>query len=66
MTQVEATAEVFLTAFHALPEEERLEIVRRLVNEEELEDVFDNAIADERRNETSRSLEEYLTEHPIR
>jgi hypothetical protein len=65
MTQAQATAEVFLTAFHALPDEERLEVIKRLVKEEELEDLFDSAIAEERRNEPSRPIGEYLAEHPL-
>jgi hypothetical protein len=62
MTVTEATAEVFLTAFDALPEKEREAILARFAADKSLVcDLIDLAIAAERRKEPSRSLEEYLS-----
>lgn len=63
MTTTEATAEIFWTAFRALSKKERAAIVERLLRDEEfMEDLIDIVILEERQNEPSRSLDEYLTE----
>ena len=61
MTTKEATAEVFWTAFRALPKKEREAVFERLLKDEEFrEDLIDLAILEQRQNEPSRSLDEYL------
>jgi hypothetical protein len=63
MTTTEATAEVFWTAFRALSKKERAAIVERLLKDEEfMEDLIDIVILEERQNEPSRSLDEYLAD----
>ncbi len=67
MTTIEATAEVFWTAFRALSKKEREAIVERLLRDEEfMEDLIDIVILEERQNEPSRSLDEYLAESKIK
>ena len=62
MTTVEATAEVFWTAFQALSKKEREAVVARFLKEKNFrEDLIDIAILEERQREPSRSLDEYLT-----
>jgi hypothetical protein len=61
MTTTEATAEVFWTAFRALSKEEREAVVERLLRDKEfMEDLIDMVILEQRQNEPSRSLDEYL------
>ena len=61
MTTVEATSEVFLTAFRALPKKAREAVVEKMLSDEEfLEDLVDTVIIEQRRKEPSRSLDEYL------
>ena len=60
MTPLAATAEVFLTAFRALPAPERLTILEELFAEEEGKEVFDTILAGIRESEASLSFEEYL------
>ena len=61
MTTKEATAEVFWTAFRTLPKKEREAVFGRLLKDEEFrEDLIDLAILEQRQNEPSRSLDEYL------
>ena len=56
-----ATAEVFWTAFRALPKTERKVVVRRFVSDREFrEDLLDLAAFEKRRNESSRPFEDYL------
>lgn len=56
-----ATAEVFWTAFCALPKSEREVVVRRLVAGKEFrENLSDLAVFEDRRGETSRSYRAYL------
>ena len=63
MTTVEATSEVFLTAFRALPKKTREAVVEKMFSDKEiLEDLIDTVIIEQRRKEPSRSLEEYLAE----
>ena len=61
MDTVEATSEVFLTAFRALPKKAREAVVEKMLNDEEfLEDLVDTVIIEQRRKEPSRNLDEYL------
>ena len=63
MSSAQATVEVFWTAFQALPKEERTSLVEKIMNEESLfEDYIDNKAIEERKDEPSVSLEDYLTE----
>jgi len=63
MTKTEATAEVFWTAFKALPRKEQDAVVIRLAKDKKLrEDLFDIAIAMERENEPTRPLADVLKE----
>lgn len=63
MTTVEATSEVFLTAFRALPKKAREAVVEKMLsNEEFLEDLIDTVIIEQRRKEPSRNLDEYLAD----
>lgn len=63
MTTIEATSEVFMTAFRALPKRVRETVFAKLLNDKEfLEDLIDTVIIRQRRNEPSRSLEEYLSD----
>lgn len=55
----EATAEIFLTAFKALPQSEKNIFFTNLVRDQELlEDILDIATLESRREETSRSFDE--------
>lgn len=61
MTTVEATSEVFLTAFRALPKKAREAVVEKMLSDKEiLEDLIDIVIIEQRRKEPFRSLDEYL------
>ena len=63
MTVSQATAEVFLTALRALPEEERQAVLARITEDEEWrEDVKDFAVFSQRRNEPSRPFRGFLEE----
>lgn len=66
MTSPEATAEVFWTAFSALPRETRDKFMEKLVADptlrEELEDLLDLEIVSERSGESTRPLDEVLAE----
>ncbi len=60
MTSTEATAEVFWTAFRSLSRKEREAVVERLLRDREfMEDLIDMVILEQRKNEPSRSLDEY-------
>ena len=60
MTQTQATAEIFWTAFHALKKKERNAVMNRLTQDEELrEDLRYSIIIEERKKESRISLEEY-------
>jgi hypothetical protein len=62
MTTIEATSEVFLTAFRALPKKTREAVVGKMLNDKEfLEDLIDTVIIEQRRKEPSRDLDEYLS-----
>lgn len=61
MTTIEATSEVFLTAFRSLPKKAREAVVAKLLSDKEiLEDLIDTIIIEQRRKEPSRNLDEYL------
>ena len=63
MTAREATAEVFWTAFRALSKKERQAVLEKLVKQKEFrEDLIDLAIIEQRQQEPSRRLEDYLAE----
>lgn len=63
MSPAEATAEVFWTAFRALPKRDREAIIGKLLHDKEfLEDVMDLVVLEQRRKEPSRPLEEYLAD----
>ena len=61
MTQPQATAEVFYTAFQALKKSEREAFIARLLQDEKLaEDFRYAAIIEKRRKEPTVSLDDYL------
>jgi hypothetical protein len=61
MTAVQATAEVFWTAFRALPKKEREAILEKLLKDRQLkEDLIDIVIIEQRYKEPSRPLDKYL------
>jgi hypothetical protein len=63
MTAPQATAEVFITALRALPEDQRQAVLARLVDDEELrEDLMDLAVFVRRRDEPATSFREFLGE----
>ena len=63
MTASQATAEVFLTALRALPEEERRAVLASIVEDQEWrEDLKDLAIFSQRRDEPSRPFRDSLEE----
>jgi hypothetical protein len=58
-----ATAEVFFTAFKALPKEDRDEVLVRIAGDRSLRrDLLDLATIAERQQESSRPFHEYLGE----
>ena len=61
MTEAEATAEVFWTAFKVLPKAEQQAVLRRLVQDQHLRrDLMDLSLIEERRDEPAWPLREYL------
>ena len=63
MTVIQAKAEIFLTAFRALPKAEQNAILAGLIHNARLrEDIIDLAIAETRSHETSHSLKNFLNE----
>lgn len=61
LQKAEATAEVFWTAFCALPKTERSVVFRRFVADKQFrEDLLDLAVFAERRQEASRPFRDYL------
>ena len=63
MTQPQATAEVFYTAFQALKKSEREAFIARLLQDEKLvEDFRFAAVIEKRRKEPTVSLDDYLAE----
>jgi len=62
-TGAEATSEVFWTAFRALPKKQRQAVVEKLLQDKEfVEDLIDAVVLEQRREEPSRSLNEYLAD----
>ena len=62
MTTIDATSEVFMTAFRALPKKAREAVVDKMLSDKEFrEDLMDTAIIEQRRKEPSRTLEAYLS-----
>lgn len=67
MTQPQATAEVFYTAFQALKKSEREAFIFRLLQDEKLAgDLRYAAAIEERRNEPTVSLDDYLADRPAK
>ena len=63
MTTIDATSEVFMTAFRALPKKAREAVVDNMLGDKEFrEDLMDAAIIEQRRKEPSRPLNEYLSD----
>ena len=63
ITATNATAEIFLTAFRAMPKKERNAVIDKLLTDNEfMEDLIDISIIKQRENEPSRPLDEYLAE----
>ncbi|MFH0871488.1 MAG: hypothetical protein V1878_03205 [bacterium] len=62
-TGAEATSEVFWTAFRALPKKQRQAVVEKLLQDKEfVEDLIHAVVLEQRREEPSRSLNEYLAD----
>jgi len=67
MSVKEAKAEVFWMAFKGLQKKEKQSVIERLLKDKEFkEDLIDIAIIEQRREEPSRPLEEYLAERKKR
>ena len=63
MTTKEAVADVFMTAFHALPSAEQDVILTKMVKDRALrEDLIDLAIAEARSHERARPFRSFLAE----
>jgi hypothetical protein len=61
----QASAEVFVTAFRALPRRARIIVLTSLVEAEDLrEDVEAALLWEQRKDEPRRPLREFLAEHP--
>ena len=58
---IDATSEVFMTAFRALSKKAREAVVGKMLSDKEFrEDLMDVALIEQRRKEPSRPLKEYL------
>jgi hypothetical protein len=70
MTVQQATAEVFLTAFKALPRREQEDILGRIARDRRLrrilEDISDRVAIEEERGKPSRPLRDYVAERERR
>lgn len=63
MTQSDATAEVFWTAFRVLPRKAKQAVLQRLVQDKGLRhDLVDLAMIESRRREPTRPLREYISD----
>lgn len=63
VTTIDATSEVFMTAFRALPKKAREAVVDKMLSDKEFrEDLMDAAIIEQRRKEPSRPLDDYLAD----
>ena len=66
MTASHATAEVFVTAFRALPKKERQAVLVLITDDEQLrEDILDLAVLAQRRDEPSRPFHDFLAEQGL-
>ncbi len=64
MSPAQATVEVFLTAFKALPKSAREGVLARLMGDRGIrEDLLDIALIEKRRPEKTRPFAAYLTQH---
>jgi len=62
MTSIQATVEVFWTAFQAMKEPEKEAFIAKLLEDEDLaEDMIYSRIVDERKSEETVSLDDYLS-----
>jgi hypothetical protein len=70
LTIQQATAEVFLTAFKALPRREQEDILGRIAGDRKLrrllEDLSDRLAVEEEREKPSRPLRDYIAERERR
>jgi len=67
MTEVEAAADVFITAFRALPKTERDAVIVRIAQDRSLaRDLLDLATIARRRHEPSRPFAQYLADRKKR
>jgi hypothetical protein len=67
MTSSQATVEVFLIAFRALPKKEQDAVLAGIIQDESLrEDLLDIAVLEQRRNEPSSDFKEFLAEYESR
>lgn len=63
MTTIQAKAEIFLTAFSAMPKSEQNAILFGLIHNNRIrEDIIDLAIAETRACQSSRPFRNFLTE----
>jgi len=66
MSVQQATAEIFLTAFKALPRREQESILNRIAQDRRfrrvLEDISDRLVPEEERSKPSRPLRDYIAE----
>lgn len=63
MNVSEAKAEVFWLAFKSMPKKDQLTIVEKLLMDKEFrQDLIDISLIEQRRNEPSRPLTDYLAE----
>lgn len=63
MTETEATAEIFWTAFQVLPRAEQQAVLRKLIQNDNLRhDLMDLALIEERKDEPARPFRDYLKE----
>ena len=63
MTKTQATADVFLLAYRALPKRERDAVLAGIAaNRRDREDLIDIAIVESRRGESSRPLRDVLAD----
>jgi hypothetical protein len=66
MSVIEAKAEVFWMAFSTLPRREKQSVIERLLKSTEFrEDLIDMAILEQRHDEPSRPLKDYLAPNPL-
>lgn len=61
MTKTQATAEVFWTAFKALPKKAQQEVLAKIIQDKRTrQDLMDLALIEERKEEPSRPFRNYL------